>query len=585
VLGDPGAGKSTLARYLTLSLLEAGPDSRVGGLQGHLPLLVELRTYARVRAEGRAETFIEYFAFLAETEGYPFNAEQLEAFLHSGGRALVIFDGLDELFDPADRELAAERIAGFSVRYPSARVLVTSRIIGYSRAILTNSDFAHYTLQDLSDEQIDNFLATWYGLAFHGRDEDARERRQRLLKAMRVSRSIRELAGNPMLLTILAIIGKGQELPRERWKLYDHAASVLVQHWDVNRHLRDERVKANFIGEDDKKELLRRVANRMQAGTGGLAGNHLPADQLQAEFESYMRDRYERDPASAKTIASTMIRQFRERNFILSRYGANVYGFVHRAFLEFFCADYYVQQFEKLQELSIDRLKNEVFAAHWADASWREVLRLITGRVAERFSGELIQFLARDAYYPWPQQFGDRLPRNVALATQCLGEVRSLSAVRGEATELLRVIIELLEHSIGVQDRPRDVLLQDELVPAVQTVGIAWPGRELYWHWYQKVGATYTQAPVINIAAKIAASLLGDSHDLNAMLDRLARTSGDYRQRVAAVEGIVQGWGAAPATRRLLQDLTVNDRHRLVRQTAMIAIRDHWPSDAEAFLY
>jgi hypothetical protein len=53
VLGDPGAGKSTLARYLALSLLEADPDSRLGGLRGYLPLLVELRTYARVRAEAK----------------------------------------------------------------------------------------------------------------------------------------------------------------------------------------------------------------------------------------------------------------------------------------------------------------------------------------------------------------------------------------------------------------------------------------------------------------------------------------------------------------------------------------------------
>jgi hypothetical protein len=398
----------------------------------------------------------------------------------------VIFDGLDELFDPAGRELAAERIAGFAARYTAARILVTSRIVGYRRGILSGSDFEHYTLQDLSDEQISGFLATWYSLAFHGRDQDAAERRQRLLKVMSESRSIRELAGNPMLLTILAIIGKGQELPRERWKLYDHAATVLLHHWDVNKHLRDERIDADFIGEDDKKELLRQVAHRMQAGTAGLTGNHLPASQLQDAFESYLRDRYQRDPASAKVIAAAMIGQFHERNFILSRYGAGVYGFVHRAFLEFFCADYYVQQFEKLQELSIGQLTQQVFAAHWADPSWREVLRLIAGRIAGRFAGEIIRFLARDAYQPWPQRFGDRPPRNIALAVQCLGEVHSPGVVRKDAEELLHVIIRLLEHSIGTQDRTRDTLLQDELLPAIRAVGPAWPGRELYQPWYQQ---------------------------------------------------------------------------------------------------
>jgi predicted NACHT family NTPase len=206
------------------------------------------------------------------------------------------------------------------------------------------------------------------------------------------------LAGNPLLLTILAIIGKHQELPRERWKVYDHAATVLVEHWDVNRHLRDRAVNADFLGEDDKKELLRRVAYRMQARTGGLAGNYLAGDELREELQLYLATRYQKDPATAKTIASAMIAQFRERNFILSRYGPEVYGFVHRAFLEYFCAEAFVWQFEKDQQLSPEQLRHEVFGAHWQDPSWQEVLRLIAGMVAERFAGDLIGYLASEAY-------------------------------------------------------------------------------------------------------------------------------------------------------------------------------------------
>jgi predicted NACHT family NTPase len=141
-----------------------------------------------------------------------------------------------------------------------------------------------------------------------------------------------------MLLTIMAIIGKHQELPRERWKLYDHAASVLIEHWDVKRHMESINVDAPFIGEDDKKELLRRLAFRMQAGGAGLKGNYIHREQLEKEFHDYLVERFTLSPDRATTISRIMIDQFRQRNFILSLYGASVYGFVHRAFLEYFCA-------------------------------------------------------------------------------------------------------------------------------------------------------------------------------------------------------------------------------------------------------
>ncbi len=61
----------------------------------------------------------------------------------------------------------------------------------------------------------------------------------------------------PLLLTILAIIGKHQELPRERWKLYDHAAGVLVENWEVNRHLKRSKIKHGFYsGKKIKKNYL-----------------------------------------------------------------------------------------------------------------------------------------------------------------------------------------------------------------------------------------------------------------------------------------------------------------------------------------
>nr|MDT0665589.1 hypothetical protein [Micromonospora sp. DSM 115978] len=211
----------------------------MAGLAPCVPLLVELREYADAVRQGRCASILDFLSHVHEVHGLGFPGRALTAHLDAGGAALFLLDGLDEVFDPAEREFVARQIARLSHEQPRARVLVTSRIVGYQQGPLRGAGYAHYTLQDLDSDQIGTFLATWYDLALHDRPQEAAARHSRMIDAMAAAPSVRDLAGNPMLLTILALIGKHQELPRERWKVYEHAAMVLIEHWDVNKHLRD----------------------------------------------------------------------------------------------------------------------------------------------------------------------------------------------------------------------------------------------------------------------------------------------------------------------------------------------------------
>lgn len=141
---------------------------------------------------------------------------------------LVVFDGLDELFDGKDRETVTHQITGFAARYPGARVLVTSRHVGYQRGAFDTAGFGHYMLQDLDREQIAVFAQRWYRIACPGSAADAGRLKDRLLAAIDGTRAVRDLAGNPLLLTILAVIGRRRELPRDRCSVYEHAVTVLA---------------------------------------------------------------------------------------------------------------------------------------------------------------------------------------------------------------------------------------------------------------------------------------------------------------------------------------------------------------------
>jgi tetratricopeptide (TPR) repeat protein/energy-coupling factor transporter ATP-binding protein EcfA2 len=478
MLGDPGAGKSTLARYIAVALTEETAAGPLEPLSGWLPILIELRNYAD--PQWRSSSFLDYYDHLHRTQGVGLPKDMLMEFLRVDGRVVAIFDGLDEVFDPKVRETIAHEIASFATLHNAARIIVTSRPIGYKRGILETAGFTLYTLQDFDRSQIAEFVACWYDLASPDAEEAA-ARRERLLEAVDGSASVLELAGNPMLLTILAIIGRRQELPRDRRAVYKHTVSVLIEHWDVNKHLRDSMlgVDMSYIDHEDKLELLRQVASAMQHGADGLAGNRILGPDLQACFLQYLQDVYRLSPGPAKTVAKAMLAQLRERNFILCRFGSEVYGFVHRAFLEYMCADGIVRAFQD-RIISEEQLLSEVYGSHWRDPAWQEVLRLITGMIRERFAGPAIDYLLK-ANPQWHLETSQP-PGHLMLATRCMAEIRKPAIVAAQAGRLTDALFEVMTAAIQA-DLP-DIQVLTKLAEvgreAVHLIPPGYPGHAEY---------------------------------------------------------------------------------------------------------
>ena len=373
VLGDPGAGKSTLLQYLGLEWVENDA--------AELPLLIELREYALTESAN----FLEFLHRRRGVDGQ-FAPTLLHEYLtqHS---TLVMFDGLDEVFDRATQSTIIDDIIRFAEQYPLAKVLVTSRIIGYNPERLQHAQFRHFTIQPLDESEVEEFIERWYDLAM-GSDADKVRLKQRLRDAIASSKAIQNLADNPLLLTMMAILNRRQELPRDRADLYEQASRVLLYQWDVD-HKRLQ-LPLDAIGRREKQEILRLVAYDMQAGEEGLKGNLIGADRLTQILTEYLREQGFSEP---REKASGLIHQLRHRNFILCDRGADTYGFVHRSLLEYFCAVEIVNRFEKKQSLSFEQLRDEVFRLHWQDETWHEVLRLICGMITPSYSIILVELL------------------------------------------------------------------------------------------------------------------------------------------------------------------------------------------------
>ncbi|MEU3622434.1 hypothetical protein BS329_31075 [Amycolatopsis coloradensis] len=575
LLGDPGAGKSTLARYLVLALAEQRTGTALAALEGLQPILIELRDYALKCEE--YETFGSYLDYRKRTDGLGLEQDTVESYLREDGRALVVFDGLDEIFELRLRETVSRRIVGFAAQFPAVRVIVTSRLVGYRPRVFRGAGFVQYTVQDLDADKIDSFLHSWYRLALHDRPAAVEMRRERLTRAITDSAPIRELAGNPLLLTILAIIGKHQELPRERWKVYDHAAGVLVQHWDVNKHLVDEDIDADVIREDDKKELLRKLAIRMQQGSHGFAGNSLLEADLLKDIESYLVGRFRYEPAKAAAIGTAMVKQLRERNFIFARYGSGIYGFVHRALLEFFSAGDIVNRFEKTRTLSEDGLIKQIILPRSEDPAWAEVLRLIVGMVDAVVATRLVDHLLTSTGTHRSSALDRRPLATTALAAQCIAEIRNVNAAASAAEGTLRAIIELLEsptRSFG--DDLREAHLEKTVLPALNSVS-AWPGRSAFRDWFVQRGQYATIPPASKLGARFLAALFPHDDEVHRLLCETAR-SGIPQQREAALLGIAQSWKNDPKTLPLVIE-GFSDEEPFVRRSGLDVLVANWPGD------
>ncbi|EDX72263.1 hypothetical protein MC7420_932 [Coleofasciculus chthonoplastes PCC 7420] len=564
ILGDPGSGKSTLLQYLALDWANSAPND--ANLQP-IPLLIELRTYMRNRDVGQCKNFLEFFhdssGIVCHLNQYQL-VEQLKA-----GNALVMFDGLDEVFDPGKREDVITDIHRFTNNYPDVRVIVTSRVIGYKPQRLRDAQFYHFMLQDLEADQIQDFITRWHDLTFTDK-ADKQRKRERLQRAINTSKAIRELAGNPLLLTMMAILNRNQELPRDRPELYNQASRVLLHQWDVERALVEhQQLEIQTIDYKDKQAMLRKVADQMQAAEKGLAGNLIAADELEGILTDYLKTL---DINNPRAVARVMIKQLRERNFILCFMGADYYAFVHRTFLEYFCAWEYVWQFEKERTISLEELKTDVFGKHWQDESWHEVLRLIVGMIEPKLAGEIIDYLRNQSGEA--EQF-----INVFLAADCLSEVRNRSVIASTVTQLLNQIKGLIQYDLHYYYEPFDEeadLVREIRTQAVAAIATTWHDSPDTLPWLkQKVQSDDDEAVRRAAVEELARGWKDDSNTL-PILKHNAQFDDHWAVRRAAVQEIAKGWHDSPDTLLWLKQKAQSYEDWVVRSAAVQEIAKGW---------
>jgi hypothetical protein len=238
ILGDPGAGKTTLTRWIaTTYLLRLKKDDtykdmpEVASLPDRdlLPVVIRCRDIDQDNTtksldEVLKETFRK--AELSDDQGHALQVALRDYLIK--GQAVIIIDGLDEITDIAIRRQMGKQIERISIAFPEAPIMVTSRIVGYREMKCPiGREFVHAELADFSKADKDLFAERWSSVTEPPERVEAATKE--LIKSIHGVDRIERLTGNPMLLTTLALVKrKIGKLPERRVDLYWEAVQVLL---------------------------------------------------------------------------------------------------------------------------------------------------------------------------------------------------------------------------------------------------------------------------------------------------------------------------------------------------------------------
>lgn len=350
ILAGPGAGKSTVCRYLACQLAAGNRPTAMG--LNLVPIVVPVRKLDFREEQDLDDVLIEAaLGQLANLTGVARKLVKTEL-LDNLERAWLIVDGLDEAPPKQDARASKGRqrldrrrviaaISEFRERHRSARILITSREAEYTergQSIIPQA--FHYLLGSFGPDQILIAVRNWHREAALCVENGANllprwELRERLLNdLLRDDADVGQLAQVPLLLNMMQVVFKPEDdFPRTISNLVDKAVQFLL--FDNPRARTNGQGDRWFKAADEKAilEALRRIAfdateRRLSSRSSGFS----PGQIFEAvdSSECLAGDR-ELDDAGR---VAALVRHIQQGHGLVVEVSTRVYDFSHNVFRE-----------------------------------------------------------------------------------------------------------------------------------------------------------------------------------------------------------------------------------------------------------
>lgn len=495
ILGDPGSGKTTLARWIALKLAHAmvsgKPTVTVPAYQvdpkvdksdqrsldigpTRLPVLLRVSEFSEAYQKARENKdslalidFLGHHTWLGNQHNL--SSKDLNELIKQRlrqGKAVIILDGMDEITASSHRDDIVHAIETFINNWINARgesmsmqqknllwnsltmgdparvggnqILITSRIAGYHSAPITGQ-VAHVTIQPMQPIAVKHFCDAWTYATYQVLHPEITQNDTEKLEQQAAEESeglkaaiyddsrprVRELASNPLLVTILALVYRNNKgrLPEQRAELYQKAMEILIEAWRINKMTT---LEVTYV-------LSPLAAHIHQQHSSGLIEESDMKEIIRDELARYRNLDPENVPPSFFHDVDVFVDKMRTDVGLLSERGENLYGFLHLTFQEYLAALFLVRDRNLAAERIIERL---------TDPRWREPILMCLGHISVNNkwgSNDRQRLLSRLLEADDP--LGDLIPRSALLIVSAIPEMARVNK------EIIEQIVEQLLQS------------------------------------------------------------------------------------------------------------------------------------------
>jgi len=355
VLGKPGSGKTTFLKHIAIKCSS-------GKFQAEqVPIFITLRDFAQAEQQPSLLKYItEQFA------DYGVADTTIVEQLLSQGRAIVLLDGLDEVLE-TDGERVLLQIRNFSEQFHLNHFVITCRIAAQEH---TFEQFTEVEIADFDFEHIASFVTKWF------LDKDPLQG-DNFIKKLKHNRPIREIATNPLLLTLLCLVfEESADFPNNCSELYQEGIDILLKKWDAQRHVERDQVYKK-LSVQHKDNLLSQIA-RITFERGEYFFRKEEVEQYIADYISNLPN-VNLEPETLKLDSAAVLKSLEFQHGLLIERAQGIYSFSHLTFQEYFTAKEIVTNSNpKTLEQALNQLVSRI-----TEKRWREVVLSTTSMLSK----------------------------------------------------------------------------------------------------------------------------------------------------------------------------------------------------------